>query len=161
MSGRATNLGNVVSLLGAFVASAMVMGLLAAGLLIPAVGAAGSAATSGVKMFDDLPGEFAASALSQQSRIVDSNGNVLATPQQENRIVVNLKDVAPIMRKAQVAIEDSRFYEHGGVDPRGILRAAVSNAQGGDTQGASTLTQQFVKLTLQENALRNNDEEAA
>ena len=161
MSGRATNLGNVVSLLGAFVASAMVMGLLAAGLLIPAVGAAGSAATSGVKMFDDLPGEFTASALAQQSKIVDSKGNVLATPQQENRIVVNLKDVAPIMRKAQVAIEDSRFYEHGGVDPRGIMRAAVSNAQGGDTQGASTLTQQFVKLTLQENALRNNDEEAA
>ena len=65
------------------------------------------------------------------------------------------------MQKAQIAIEDSRFYEHGGVDPRGILRAVASNAQGGDVQGASTLTQQYVKLTLQENALRNNDEEAA
>lgn len=161
MQGRATNLGNVVSLLGAFVATAMVMGLLTAGLLIPAVGATGSAATSGVKMFDDLPGEFTATQLSQQSTIKDARGGILATPQQENRIIVNLNQVAPIMQKAQIAIEDSRFYEHGGVDPRGILRAAASNAQGGDVQGASTLTQQYVKLTLQENALRNNDEEAA
>jgi membrane peptidoglycan carboxypeptidase len=161
MQGRATHFGTVVSLLGAFVATAMVMGLLVAGLLIPAVGATGSAATAGVDMFDDLPGEFTASQLSQQSKILDSRGGVLATPQQENRIIVNLKDVAPIMQKAQIAIEDDRFYEHGGVDARGIMRAAVSNAQGGDTQGASTLTQQYVKLTLQENALRNNDEEAA
>src|SRR5919112_5253460 len=112
-------------------------------------------------MFDDLPGEFTASPLTQQSRILDARGRVLATPQTENRIIVGLKDIAPIMQKAQIAIEDSRFYEHGGVDPRGILRAALSNAQGGDTQGASTLTQQYVKLTLQETALRNNDEEAA
>lgn len=161
MQGRVTNLGNVVSLLGAFVATAMVMGLLTAGLLIPAVGATGSAANSGVKMFDELPGEFTATQLSQQSTIKDARGGVLATPQQENRIIVNLNQVAPIMQKAQIAIEDSRFYEHGGVDPRGILRAVASNAQGGDVQGASTLTQQYVKLTLQENALRNNDEEAA
>ena len=161
MQGRVTNLGNVVSLLGAFVATAMVIGLLTAGLLIPAVGATGSAANSGVKMFDDLPGEFTATQLSQQSTIKDARGGILATPQQENRIIVNLKQVAPIMQKAQIAIEDSRFYEHGGVDPRGIMRAAASNAQGGDVQGASTLTQQYVKLTLQENALRANDEEAA
>src|SRR5690349_24414354 len=93
MQGRATNVGNVISLLGAFVAIAMVMGLLTAGLLIPAVGATGSAATSGVKMFDDLPGEFTASQLSQQSTIKDARGGVLATPQQENRIIVNLKQV--------------------------------------------------------------------
>ncbi|MFC8503336.1 transglycosylase domain-containing protein [Pedococcus sp. NPDC057267] len=161
MSGRAANLGNVVSLLGAFVATALVMGLLAAGLLIPAVGATGSVATAGVKAFDDLPSEFTTSPLSQQSRIVDARGRVLATPQEENRVIVSLDQVAPIMRKAQVAIEDSRFYEHGGVDPRGITRAAVSNFQGHDVQGASTLTQQYVKLTLQENALRNNDKAAA
>ncbi|GAB3439486.1 transglycosylase domain-containing protein [Phycicoccus ginsengisoli] len=161
MPGRAANLGNVVSLLGAFVATALVMGLLAAGLLIPAVGATGSVATAGVKAFDDLPSEFTTSPLSQQSRIVDARGKVLATPQEENRIIVRLDQVAPIMRKAQIAIEDSRFYEHGGVDPRGITRAAVSNFQGHDVQGASTLTQQYVKLTLQENALKNNDKAAA
>jgi membrane peptidoglycan carboxypeptidase len=161
MQERASDLGKVVSLLGAFVAIAVIAGFLAAGLLIPAAFATGQTATGGVKMFDDLPGEFTATQLSQQSTIKDARGGILATPQQENRIVVNLKDVAPIMQKAQIAIEDSRFYEHGGVDPRGILRAVASNAQGGDVQGASTLTQQYVKLTLQENALRNNDEEAA
>ncbi len=161
MDGRVTNFGNVVSLLAAFVATAVVMGLLAAGLLIPAVGATGNVATSGVQAFDNLPGEFTSSPLSQQSKILDAKGNVIATPQEENRIIVSLSDIAPIMQKAQVAIEDSRFYEHGGVDPRGIARALVSNAQGGGVQGASTLTQQYVKLTLQENALRANDEEAA
>ena len=161
MQGRATNLANVLSLLGAFVATAMVMGLLAAGLMIPAVGATGSAAKSGVQVFDSLPDEFSSLPLSQQSRILDAKGRVITTPQDENRILVKLKDVAPIMQKAQIAIEDSRFYEHGGADLRGITRALVSNLQGGDTQGASTLTQQFVKITLQENALRNNDEDAA
>ena len=65
------------------------------------------------------------------------------------------------MRKAQIAIEDSRFYEHGGVDPQGSARALVSNLRGGDTQGASTLTQQYVKITLQENALQDSDKDAA
>lgn len=161
MQGRATNLANVLSLLGAFVATAMVMGLLAAGLMIPAVGATGSAAKSSVEMFDSLPGEFSTSPLAQQSKIYDARGGLITTPYDENRIIVSLKSISKPMQNAQIAIEDSRFREHGGVDPRGITRALVSNFQGGDTQGASTLTQQFVKITLQENALRNNDKEAA
>lgn len=161
MQGRVTNLANVLSLLGAFVATAMVMGLLAAGLMIPAVGATGSAAKSSVEMFDSLPGEFSTSPLAQQSKIYDSRGGLITTPYDENRIIVPLKSISKTMQNAQIAIEDSRFREHGGVDPRGITRALVSNFQGGDTQGASTLTQQYVKITLQENALRNNDKEAA
>jgi membrane peptidoglycan carboxypeptidase len=161
MQGRATNLANVLSLLGAFVATAMVMGLLAAGLMIPAVGATGSAAKSSVEMFDSLPGEFSTSPLAQQSKIYDARGGLITTPYDENRIIVSLKSISKPMQDAQIAIEDSRFREHGGVDPRGITRALVSNFQGGDTQGASTLTQQYVKITLQENALRNNDKEAA
>jgi membrane peptidoglycan carboxypeptidase len=65
------------------------------------------------------------------------------------------------MQNAQIAIEDSRFYEHGGLDVRGFSRAMISNLQGGDVQGASTLTQQFVKITLQENALKKGDKGAA
>ncbi len=75
--------------------------------------------------------------------------------------MVPLKKVAPIMREAQIAIEDTRFREHGGIDPKGVLRAALNNASGDSTQGASTLTQQYVKLTLQENAIYAGDEEAA
>ncbi|WP_141790436.1 penicillin-binding protein [Oryzihumus leptocrescens] len=161
MQGRATNLASITSLLGALVATSVVMGLLGAGLVMPLAGATGAAARSGVQAFDSLPGEFKQSPLSQQSRILAADGSLIATPYDENRIVVPLSKVAPIMRQAQVAIEDSRFYEHGGVDLHGIARALISNANGGNTQGASTLTQQYVKITLQENALRNNDKEAA
>ncbi|HET7658939.1 MAG TPA: biosynthetic peptidoglycan transglycosylase, partial [Oryzihumus sp.] len=161
MQGRAPNLASITSLLGALVATSVVMGLLGAGLVMPLAGATGAAARSGVQAFDSLPGEFKQTPLSQQSRVLASDGSLIVTPSDENRIIVPLSKVAPVMRQAQVAIEDSRFYEHGGVDLHGIARAFISNANGGSTQGASTLTQQYVKITLQENALRNNDKEAA
>ncbi len=152
---------HILSLFAAFVAVAVALGVLGAGLLVPAVGAAGAAANSTVTAFEDLPSEFRASPLSQQSKIVDVNGTTIATPYDENRIIVPLRKVAPIMQKAQIAIEDSRFYEHGGLDVRGTLRALVNNVAGGETQGGSSLTQQYVKITLQEKALRNNNKDAA
>ena len=52
------------------------------------------------------------------------------------------------MQNAIMAIEDERFYEHDGVDVRGLLRAAYSTLTGGQVQGGSTLTQQLIKITL-------------
>jgi membrane peptidoglycan carboxypeptidase len=161
MQGRGTNFKNVMSLLGALVATSVVLGLLGAGLMMPSVAATGAVARKAVSIFDALPGEFTQNPLSQQSRILASDGSLIATPYDENRIIVPLSQIAPVMRQAQVAIEDSRFYEHGGVDPQGVARALISNLRGGSTQGASTLTQQYVKITLQENALRNQDTKAA
>jgi membrane peptidoglycan carboxypeptidase len=161
MNYRAQNVPAVLRLLLGFVVLSTVGGLLMAGLAIPAVGATGQAAKSGVDFFNDLPSDFTVSPLAQQSRILDADGKVIANPYDENRIIVTLKKIAPVMQKAQIAIEDARFYEHGGLDPRGFTRALVSNLQGGDVQGASTLTQQYVKITLQENALRRGDKEAA
>jgi membrane peptidoglycan carboxypeptidase len=161
MQARGSSFTNVISLLGAFVATSVMLGLLGAGLMMPSVAATGAAARQGVAVFDSLPGEFTQNPLSQQSRILASDGSLIATPYDENRIIVPLAQIAPVMRQAQIAIEDSRFYEHGGVDPQGVGRALVSNLRGGDTQGASTLTQQYVKITLQENALRNEDVKAA
>jgi membrane peptidoglycan carboxypeptidase len=161
MAGRIAKYTNIVSLLGAFMAASVVLGVLGAGLVMPAVGAAGATARQGVHVFDDLPGEFSRTPLSQQSRILASDGTVIATPFDENRIIVPLAQIAPVMRQAQIAIEDSRFYEHGGVDLYGVGRAFVANLGGGYTQGASTLTQQYVKITLQENALRKGDKVAA
>ena len=161
-AGRTTNIASIIPLLGAFVGAAVVMGLLGAGLVMPSVGAAGAVTRTGVDMFDALPSEFTAATLSQQSKILDAKGNVIATPHDENRIIVPLDQIAPVMQKAQVAIEDSRFYEHGGVDVRGVVRALVSNASGSvNTSGGSTLTQQYVKLTLLDTALKNKDTEAA
>jgi membrane peptidoglycan carboxypeptidase len=158
---RGESLGGVLALLASLVATSVVAGLIGAGLLMPAIGATGAVARGGVDFFDSLPAEYQASPLAQQSRILAADGSVIATFYSENRIVVPLSKIAPVMQKAQVAIEDDRFYEHGGVDLKGIVRAAVNNASSDDTQGASTLTQQFVKLTLQENALYAGDEEAA
>jgi membrane peptidoglycan carboxypeptidase len=162
MSSRTTNLGGIISLLGAFLASAMVLGLLLAGLLMPAVGATGALARSGVDVFEELPSEFTSSPLSQQSKILTADGKtVIATPQEENRIIVPLSKISPIMQKAQIAIEDHRFYEHGGVDLQGIIRAAISNLRSGTVQGASSLTQQYVKISQQYSALLAGDEKAA
>ncbi len=161
MSSRTTSLGGIVSLLGAFLASALVLGLLLAGLFLPAVGATGALARSGVDVFNELPSEFTSSPLAQQSRILAADGTVIATPQDQYRVIVPLSKVAPIMRSAQVAIEDHRFYEHGGVDLQGVLRAAISNLRSGGSQGASSLTQQFVKVSLQDAALRAGDKAAA
>jgi membrane peptidoglycan carboxypeptidase len=161
MQGRSTNFANIISLLGAFVATSVVLGLLGAGLLMPTVAATGAAAREGVSIFDALPGEFTQNPLSEQSRILAADGTLIATPYDVNRIIVPLSQIAPVMRQAQIAIEDSRFYEHGGIDLQGVGRALISNLRGGNTQGASTLTQQYVKITLQENALNNNDPKAA
>ena len=160
-AGRTTNLASVISLLGAFLATAMVIGLLVAGVAMPAVGAIGSVTRSGIDVFDSLPTSFTAAPLSQQSRLTDVTGAPLTTLFDENRVIVPLTSVAPIMQKAQVAIEDSRFYEHGGLDVRGVVRAVVSNVQGDVVQGGSTLTQQYVKLLLQETALKSGDSAAA
>lgn len=157
----ATAAAKVLSLLGAFVATSIAMGLLGAGLVLPAVGASGTATKESVSLFKGLPGDLEVNPLNQQSRILAADGSPIATPYDENRIVVPLNKIAPIMRKAQVAIEDHRFYKHGGVDPEGIMRALASNAVSGGTQGASTLTQQYVKVVLQDQALKRGDKKAA
>jgi membrane peptidoglycan carboxypeptidase len=152
---------HLFSLLAAFLAIAVGMGVLSAGLLMPAVGAGGAAAKSTVEAFEDLPANFSITPLAQQSKIVDAKGKTIATPYDENRIIVKLDQIAPIMQKAQIAIEDSRFYEHGGLDLRGTMRALVNNLEGGTTQGGSSLTQQYVKMSLQEKALKSGNEAAA
>ncbi|WP_460468637.1 transglycosylase domain-containing protein [Calidifontibacter terrae] len=158
---KSSSLAKVMSLLGGFIAVAMTMGLLLAGLALPAVGVAGQATNSSIKMFNQIPGNFEMNPLAQQSKILASDGSVIGTPYNQNRIVVPLNQIAPIMRIAQVSIEDERFYEHGGVDPRGLLRAISSNVMSGGTQGASTLTQQYVKVAMQNQALNSGNQSAA
>lgn len=157
---QGSGLAGILALLCALVATAAVAGLIGAGLFMPAVGAAGATARNGANFFDALPAEFKQSPLAQQSRILAADGSSIATFYDENRLVVPLAKIAPVMQAAQVAIEDSRFREHGGIDPKGVVRAVLTNASTGETQGASTLTQQFVKLTLQENAVYAGDADA-
>ena len=71
----------------------------------------------------------------------------------ENRKIVKLHDMGMRIRRAVIAIEDYRFYEHSGIDYRGIARAMVEDLRQGDVhQGGSTLTQQYIKNVLTGNA---------
>ncbi|MEO7131769.1 MAG: transglycosylase domain-containing protein [Dermatophilaceae bacterium] len=150
------------TLLAAFVSAALVLGVLAAGLLIPEAAAVGALAQSSGDAFNSLPSDFTVNPLSQGSRILAADGTLIATPQDKNRQIVTLDHIAPIMRQAQVAIEDSRFYEHGPIDPQGLVRAGLEDLRtGAATQGGSTLTQQFVKMSLQEQALASGNVSAA
>jgi penicillin-binding protein 1A len=79
-------------------------------------------------------------------QITGADGSVLATRGEMAGANVSLKDLPPYLPRAFIAIEDRRFYSHYGVDPLGILRAAVANVMHrGVSQGGSTLTQQLAK----------------
>ncbi|WP_256080732.1 penicillin-binding protein 1A [Massilia sp. YIM B04103] len=78
-------------------------------------------------------------------RIFSADNVLIGEFGEERRNLVHIKDIPDVMKKAVLAIEDDRFYEHGGVDYLGILRAAVHNATGGARQGASTITQQVAR----------------
>ena len=120
------------------------MGCSAPGWSCRGLGAAGAVTRAGVDMFDALPSEFTAAALSQQSKILDAKGNVIATPRDENRVIIPLDQVAPVMQKAQIAIEDSRFFEHGGVDVRAMVGPWCRTPPAPSTPPARSATRQYV-----------------
>ncbi|MFI6584787.1 transglycosylase domain-containing protein [Embleya sp. NPDC050493] len=139
----------------AFVGASILAGALVAGIALPFVGGFGLTAKAASENFDDLPGDLDQPFLSQPSYILDSEGNQLAMVYDRYRILVNFDQISPIMRQAIVAIEDSRFYEHGPIDLKGTLRALMRNQQSGGTgtkQGGSSLTQQYVKNIFVEEA---------
>ncbi|MFD0414794.1 transglycosylase domain-containing protein [Streptomyces sp. NPDC127108] len=136
-----------------FLGVSVLAGAVLAGIALPAAGVIGLAAKGSVEGFDEIPANLKQPPLSQRTTILDSAGGAIATVYSRDRTVVPLKRISPYMQKAIVAIEDSRFYEHGAVDLKGILRAVNQNAQsGGVAQGASTLTQQYVKNVFVEEA---------
>ncbi|MDQ6617406.1 MAG: transglycosylase domain-containing protein [Actinomycetota bacterium] len=83
------------------------------------------------------------------TQVFDRNGSLIATFHQfDQRIPVTEKDIPVVLKEAVVSIEDRNFYQHGGVDVRGSLRALVADLRNKRTvQGGSTITQQYVKLT--------------
>ncbi|HET8878364.1 MAG TPA: transglycosylase domain-containing protein [Arthrobacter sp.] len=139
----ATTLGKIILFLGVSV----VCGVLVAGLLVPAAALSGNTASGSIKFFETLPAELQVDPPSQATTILASDGSVIASVYRENRTRVSLDQMSPYVKDAVVSIEDSRFYEHGGVDTTGILRALVATARG-NKQGASTITQQYVNNVI-------------
>jgi len=145
--------GRALALLGAFISVSVVVGLLLAGLALPTAWATGTATRGGIDFFNSLPDELAEPPLAEQSAVLDAGGRPIAYMYDERRILVPLAKISPTMQHAIVAIEDSRFFNHGGIDLKGLVRAFVTNqVNDGNVQGASTLTQQYIKLRIYEAA---------
>jgi len=86
---------------------------------------------------------------------LDRHGRRMCTFTLENRIHVGLKEIPRHVQDAFIAAEDQRFWEHDGIDPIGIARAAKSNFSDGTSQGASTLTQQVIKQIILKDSSKN------
>ncbi|WP_193084087.1 transglycosylase domain-containing protein [Brevibacterium aurantiacum] len=142
-----------------FVAVSAVAGIVAAGLAIPGVGVATASANSAVEIFNSLPATLEIQDLGEKSTMLASDGSEIAEFYWQNRVEVPLDEISDHMQDATIAVEDYRYFEHGGVDIEGIARAAVHNMVSSTTQGGSTLTQQYVKNVLAENAHAEADKE--
>lgn len=100
---------------------------------------------------EDLPDYESSSAfaVARPTKIYSADGKLLARLYLENRTVVPFEDISQDLKDGVIAVEDERFYTHEGVDIYGIARAAVKDVIAGNTaEGASTITQQYVRNTV-------------
>ena len=78
-------------------------------------------------------------------RVLTADGQLMGEFGEERRNLTPIKDIPQVMKDAVLSIEDNRFYEHGGVDYLGILRAGIANIGRTKSQGASTITMQVAR----------------
>ncbi|MEI8325073.1 MAG: transglycosylase domain-containing protein, partial [Betaproteobacteria bacterium] len=78
-------------------------------------------------------------------RVFTSDGQLMGEFGEERRHLTRIQDIPQVMKDAVLAIEDARFYSHGGVDYKGVLRAALANLGRVKSQGASTITMQVAR----------------
>jgi len=148
-------LNNVTSL----VVCGLLAGLVVAAAAFPAIAVSGLAVKAGAESFEELPDELREEPIPQLTSVYANDGKTLITSfYDESRQPVALANVPQVMQDAIISVEDSRFYEHNGVDPRGVVRALLANSSDGEvSEGASTLTMQYVRNVLKYNA--QTDEE--
>jgi membrane peptidoglycan carboxypeptidase len=138
--------GAAPAAVGRIILLAVAAALLVAAAWLPLAGVVGVAAKDAATTFNTLPvGQLGAAPV--RSVLYDSEGDVITYlyPYNVYRVPVSFNQVAPVMRNAILAIEDSSFYSQGALDPRGTVRALLHNSGGSGLQGASTLAQQYVK----------------
>ena len=146
----------------ALVLGGAMAGLLAAVAVLPFGLVAGLGVRAALSAFDGLPADLATPRTPQTSYLYAADGTLLTTFADENRTDVPLSAIAPVMRDAIVAAEDARFYAHGAVDLRGVVRALVADTGSGSAeQGASTLTMQYVRNVLKTDPDASGSQRAA
>ena len=157
-------LGGLAGLVGL----SAVAGVLVAATVTPAIAVSGAAASSAIDMFDNLPSALEIERLMLPSTLVytdpDSGKEVeLAQFYDQNRSPVEFDEIAPVLYDSILSSEDPRYYQHGGIDLIGTTRALLSNLRGGgETQGGSSISQQYVKNVLVQQCEANaeKDDEA-
>ncbi|WP_243695247.1 transglycosylase domain-containing protein [Agromyces protaetiae] len=142
------------------------VGVLVTAAVTPAIAVTGMAASNGITMFENLPSYLDIKDTAEKTDIyataADGSQIKLASFFAENREEVSFDRISQFVKDAAVAGEDPRFYEHGGIDVQGTTRAVLNEfVIGGDTQGGSSITQQYVKNVLINNGVRDakTDEE--
>ena len=145
-----------------FLLVSVLAGAIVAAMALPLVAGVAFATKEATASFDSLPDELKSLPLPQHTYMVSDDGTRFATLYFENRIVVPLSKISPLMQQALIATEDARFYEHHGVDVKGAARALVANSSSGDVQqGSSTITMQYVRNLLITNATTKEEVAAA
>ncbi|PRY20026.1 transglycosylase domain-containing protein [Pseudosporangium ferrugineum] len=140
--------------LAPLIRAGLIAGIAIAGLIFPLVALAGVGAKTGADALQSMPEQLSVVPSAQTTYVYANDGKTLLTMfYEEHRKPTKIADMSPYVLKAIVASEDTRFYEHNGVDPKGVARAFVANQQaGGVSQGASTLTMQYVRMALRDGA---------
>lgn len=133
-------------------------GILVAGLALPALLVGTVVYHSAGSWWGSIDNTPPDDTVPQRSHMLDRNGNVIATWYDLNRQPVAANQIPQVMKNAQVSIEDTRFYEHGALDPKGFARALV---HGGSAGGGSSITQQYVKNLRLYNADNTSGQEEA
>ncbi|MGH3474178.1 MAG: transglycosylase domain-containing protein [Aeromicrobium sp.] len=149
------------SILWAIARLSALAGLIIAAVLVPAAAFTAVTANNVSQAVVDLPLNLEDIPAAQTTRLLASNGKLLAYFYEENRQDIPLDKINEDMKDALLSIEDSRFYQHGALDLKGTLRALVNNASDRQTQGGSSITQQLIKLTLVQQATTKEQVQAA
>ncbi|MEY3510114.1 MAG: hypothetical protein RI914_713, partial [Pseudomonadota bacterium] len=127
--------------LGRLLMSLVLLGVAAAGVLFAVIGIALAVAYPNLPDVDNLIDYKPKLPL----RVFSAEGDLLGEFGEERRNLVPIKEIPPVMINAVLAIEDARFFEHNGVDYRGMVRAGLANLGQARSQGASTITMQVAR----------------
>ncbi|PPH11129.1 penicillin-binding protein [Rathayibacter sp. AY1C1] len=167
MSAQGTARGGVLARVLGIVGASLAGGLLITVGVTPALAVTGLAENNPIGLFETVPEYLELGQLAQKTEIyakrTDGSDELLASFYAQNREEVAFDQVSQSVKDAAVSTEDPRFYDHGGVDLQGTIRAVLSNIVGGDLQGGSSITQQYVKNVLVQKAesLSATDEAAS
>lgn len=132
----------------AFLGGCVVAAVLVTVGVAPSIAMTSVTATSGAAAFNDLPSYLKIQPLDQTSTFYATQGGqpvAIATFYDQNRVDVTAAQIPSVVGDALIATEDPGFYDEGGVNLTGTLRALLTNSSGGNTQGGSSITQQYVK----------------